>query len=392
VKGKKTWMVARWLDGKFIKKKIGYFPALRVKAAREVAHKPLEAFDRGENPHELEQVEKKKRQAIAAQTVAVVVEKWLDDDQKENRTFQEVSNFFMNRLIPYWKDRPITTICKKDCNEFIDKIAKESSDHHSRKAFAYLHRFLKWCTIKDILVNHPMVGMEKRGHESKRDRFLSRLEIKLFWEATEKMGYPFGPCLQLLLLTGCRREEIAGLRLDEIKENRIELPGKRVKRLPENAEKGRTVPLSSKAWKILEAVKNNQNVSKSELVFTTGRSRKANGINYRPISGWGRAKETLDSFMQAGLPSSLKEWRIHDLRRTVASHLQKLGSHPLTIETLLGHLSTGGSRSGIIGRYQCADFGPETVEAVEKWSAEVDKIIAGDIKEKVLSMFEMKAS
>lgn len=382
--GKKSWIVARRLNGKFVKMKIGTFPAVKVDEARREAEKYIAAFDRGEDPRHVRQTEKTTRQTIQAETIAVVGESWLRRDQSEKRTFKEIDNFFRNRLLPAWGNRPITSITKRDCIAFVDNVADETSTVRSRRIFSFLHRFLQWCLEQDILIHHPMNGMKKRGQENKRRRYLSNLEIKLFWEATEQMGYPFGPALRLLLLTGCRREEIASLKVDELKGDRIELSGERVKRLPNSKDEGRVIPLSSKAREILEMAKKS---TKSGFIFTT--------TGQSPISGWGKFKNRLDDFIKAGLTEkglTFHEWRLHDLRRTLASHLQKMKVRTEAIETLLGHLETAGSRSGIIGVYQAADFSEEAAEAVEIWAEHVSQLAAGRIEEKIINLPKTRAS
>jgi integrase len=349
---------------------------LKVDQARQEAEKYVTAFDRGEDPRQVRLAEQTTKKATQAETIAVVGEDWLRRDQAEKRTCNEIQNFLKNRLLPAWGNRPISSITKRDCISFVDKVADETSSVRSRRIFSFLHRFFQWCLEQDILVNHPMNGMKKRGQENKRRRYLSNTEIKLFWEATEMMVYPFGPALQLLLLTGCRREEISALKWDEIKAEGIDLSGERVKRLPNAKDEGRIVPLSEKARKILETIPR-----KSEYVFTTtGRS---------PISGWGKFKIRLDEHLKKGLFEKglpFQEWRLHDLRRTLASHLQKMKVRTEAIETILGPLETAGSRSGIIGVYQAADFTEEAVEAVELWASRIDAMLAGLVEEKVITM------
>jgi integrase len=380
--GKKSWIVARRLGSKFVKMKIGSFPAFKVEQARQEAEKYIAAFDRGEDPRQVRLAEQTTRQATQAETVSVVGEDWLRRDQAEKRTCKEIQNFLKNRLLPAWGERPISSITKRDCIAFVDKVAEETSSVRSRRIFSFLHRFFQWCLEQDILVHHPMNGMKKRGQENKRRRYLSNTEIKLFWEATEQMAYPFGPALQLLLLTGCRREEISALKWNEIKTDGIELSGDRVKRLPNAKDEGRIIPLSDKAREILKAIPR-----KSEYVFTTtGRS---------PISGWGKFKIRLDEHLKKGLfEKSLpfQEWRLHDLRRTLASNLQKMKVRTEAIETLLGHLETAGSRSGIIGVYQAADFSEEAIEAVEIWAEHVSQLNEGKFQEKILTLPKTRVS
>ena len=87
-----------------------------------------------------------------------------------------------------------------------------------------------------------------------------------------------------------------------------------------------------------------------------------NGV--RPVSNWSHSKNELDA------ASGVTNWRIHDLRRTVATGLQKLGVNLQTIESVLGH--TSGSRSGVVGVYQRHSFAAEKRAALEAWGEHVN--------------------
>lgn len=152
----------------------------------------------------------------------------------------------------------------------------------------------------------------------------------------------------MLILTGARREEISQLRWSEIDGDTIKLSGARTK----NGEP-HTIPLSAPALELLARLPRI-----SDLVFTYNGGK--------PIAAWGRAKATLDK------ACGVEGWRIHDLRRTVATGLQKLGVNLQTIKAVLGH--TSGSRGGIVGVYQRHSFDAEKRAALEAWGAQVANI------------------
>jgi hypothetical protein len=87
----------------------------------------------------------------------------------------------------------------------------------------------------------------------------------------------------------------------------------------------------------------------------------------KPVSSWGRAERSLDD--AAGVTG----WRIHYLRRTVATGMQKLGVSLQTVEAVLGH--TSGSRDGIVGVYQRHDYAAEKISALEAWGAHVMSVV-----------------
>lgn len=151
-----------------------------------------------------------------------------------------------------------------------------------------------------------------------------------------------------MILTGARREEIGALQWNEIADRQIRLSSARTKN-----GNPHTIPLSAPALTIIEGL---PRIVGSTLVFTTS--------GKTPISGWSRAKVALDEKIAIPTP-----WRIHDLRRTVATGLQKLGISLQVIEAILGHVS--GSRAGVVGTYQRHSFDDEKRAALEAWDAYV---------------------
>ena len=194
---------------------------------------------------------------------------------------------------------------------------------------------------------NPATDLPKPASETKRDRVLSDDELIAVWNAARKIGWPFGDAIRLLILTGARREEIGQLKWSEIKGDVIALEGARTK----NAAP-QTIPLSLAASTVLQQA---PRIADSKRIFTT------NGQT--AISGWSRAKTKLDEL------SGVSDWRIHDLRRTVATGLQKLGVNLQTIEAVLGH--TSGSRAGVVGVYQRHSFDAEKRAALDAWGAHV---------------------
>ena len=166
----------------------------------------------------------------------------------------------------------------------------------------------------------------------------------------------FGSLTQLLILTGARRGEIGGLRWPEMVDGEISLAGERTK----NGEPHK-VPLSLPALAIIESL---PRVAGTDLLFSTNGKTK--------VSGWSKAKRQLDDALIEA-KQELPSWTVHDLRRTVATGLQKLGVNLQVIEAVLGHVS--GSRSGVVGTYQRHSFDKEKAAALEAWGAHVSRLV-----------------
>ena len=166
----------------------------------------------------------------------------------------------------------------------------------------------------------------------------------------------------MLTLTGARRDEIAQLKWSEIDGDTIKLEGDRTKTgVPH------IIPLSAPAKSLLNSI---PRIVGSEFVFTIGGTK--------PIAGWSKYKIILDA------DSGVTGWRLHDLRRTVATGMQKLGVNLQTVEAVLGH--TSGSRSGVVGVYQRHSFDAEKRAALEAWGAHVTALVEGKRPGTVLPM------
>jgi integrase len=187
-------------------------------------------------------------------------------------------------------------------------------------------------------------------------------ELRLVWRAAAQIEWPFGSLVQLLILTGQRREEVAAMRWSEIQDSgRVWiLPGDRTK----NGQ-AHHVPLSGAAQALLSAL---PRLAGSDLILTT--------TGARPISGYSNAKERLDRVIEElaeaeahdreAAPLIVQPWRLHDLRRTVASGMARLAVTPHVIEAILNHRS--GIVSGVAAIYNRHDYLDERRDALEKWA------------------------
>jgi len=187
----------------------------------------------------------------------------------------------------------------------------------------------------------------------------------LVWRALEKVGWPFGPIGNLLLLTGARRDEVASMRWGELDltSGTWRLPKERTKN-----KRPHEVPLSDAAIEVIESLPRIE--GKDGLVSTT--------TGATAVSGFSRAKRAIDAAMLKTLPegvASPPHWTLHDLRRTVATNLQRLGVRLEVTEAVLNH--TSGSRAGIVGVYQRHEYAAEKRAALDAWAKRIEAIVEG---------------
>jgi integrase len=346
--GAKSWSYLFRLYGRQSRMTLGRWPAMTLSEARDAWRDAHKLVTRGENPI--------KARPAAADTFAAVAAEWIKRDQEGNRTAHKVERAIERTVMARWRDRQISSITRRDALEAIDTLADRGTPIAARRLHAHLHRMFQWALGRGIIAANPMAALPKPGKEVARDRVLSDDELVVVWRACDVMGWPFGPLFRLLALTGARQNEIASLRWSEIHGDLIRLEGARTKNgQPHN------IPLSPQALALVDGL---PHIGDSDWVFTT--------TGATPVSGWSKAKAALD---KAVILQPLPEWHIHDLRRTVATGLQKLGFSLQVIEAVLGHVS--GSRSGIVGVYQRHSFDPEKRQALDAWARHVEQIVSG---------------
>jgi integrase len=349
--GAKAWVYLYRLHTKLRRLSLGRFPGMSLDEARDAWRAARLAVDKGESPAHL--------RPTTADTFAAVAEEWLKRDQAENRSVGEVRRVIERDVKPAWGDRLIAAIARRDCIELIDAVADRGAKTMARRLHAHLHRLFRWAVGRGIIEANPMADLPKPGEAVERDRTLSDAELRCVWLAAEKTPWPFGPAVQLLVLTALRREEVGALRWDEIDGDEIHLPASRSK-----SGEPRVIPLSAAAAEIIKSLPRY-----GDRVFTT------NGTT--SVSGWSKAKKAIDAAAAEINGSPLAPWRLHDIRRTAATGLQRLGVGLQTIEAILGHVS--GSRAGVVGIYQRYRFLAEQKAALEAWSNEIKRITGGKL-------------
>jgi integrase len=206
-----------------------------------------------------------------------------------------------------------------------------------------------WAMREGLALVNPVANTNKR-QERPRDRVLVDAELRAVWQALGDGEY--ATIVKLLMLTGQRANEIAGLRWSEIDFDRgvISLPGSRTKN-----GKPHELPMASQVRALLQA---QPRIEGRELVFGKGDG---------PFSGFSRCKEVLDNAV------ALAPWVLHDLRRSVATGMADIGIQPHIIEAVLNHVS--GHKGGIAGIYNRAQYSTEKAQALARWDEHVCGVV-----------------
>ena len=269
-------------------------------------------------------------------------------------------------LADRWRDRPLGEISANDLQAIIDEAREKAvpglerrgdgpSAAMARVMHTTLSKLFRWLLEKRRVKANPMHGSVVPKAGKSRERVLTDAEVIAFWKASNTLDAPVAQCLKLLLLTGCRRDEIGKLRRGEISADgsTLTIPGNRTKN-----KKPFVIPLPPLARHILRSVKK----TSGDFVFDTGRGK--------PIAAWSRIKTELDAALKFTKP-----WVTHDLRRTFATGLNSIGVAPEVVEACLNHVS--GTKADVAGVYNQYAYLPEKTAALQRWADHVLALVEG---------------
>jgi integrase len=373
--GRKSWAVRYRTRGQTRKLTLGTWPAIDLSSARELARKSLRTAAEGGDPASEKQAARRPSplpRDEAESVIADFIEKHIRANTRSS-TAREMMRLLNVNVVPLWRGRRIGEIRRQDVVDLMDGMIARGAPVSANRTLAVVRRMFSWAIERGLTETSPCDRVRAPTAERARDRVLQNEEIKALWSACDHVGWPFGPFVQLLLLTGQRRAEIAGMRWSEIDTIRKlwTLPQERVKN-----GRGHEVPLSEAALAILNQLP--RIADSGDFVFSTKRNR--------PVSGFSRAKRRLDAAMTAQMlmtdksgrlassPEAPIRWRNHDLRRTMATGMAKLGVDLPVIEKVLNH--TSGSFGGVVGIYQRHSFADEKRAALDKWGELVRQLVA----------------
>lgn len=262
---------------------------------------------------------------------------------------------------PVLKSKPITKITRVDIVAVFDRMP-DTQVANRRNVFAVLRRLFRWAVSRGDIDRSPMEGMETPPAVKARDRWLADRELPLVWKHAMDTHPCFGPIVRLLIVTGQRREEVCSLRWEEMdrSERLWTLPGERAK----NGEPNR-IPLNDLALEVIDQLAKGSEWPRRGKVFQT-----STGGGY---TGYDKGKKKLDELIEISVGEALTPWRLHDLRRTLATGFQRLGVRFEVTEAVLNHV--GGSRAGVAGIYQRHDWKEEKRQALADWNIHLLSIL-----------------
>lgn len=298
-------------------------------------------------------VEAKEKAKVEALTLGALIDRWEAGHLADKRPgYAAEATRALRFAFKEHLAAPAAALTTKAAKAVLNDIADDGKKATARLTNAYGRACYGWAIGKDLLTENPFAGI-KLAAVASRKRTLSDAELHSIWQASTGPG-SFNNIVRMLMLTGQRRDEVAGMARSEMSDDLTvwTIPADRAKNKQDSI-----VPLAPQAKAIIDAA---PRYAKNPLVFPGERGG---------FSGWSKAKARLDR------NSGVKGWRLHDLRRTVATNLQKLGVRLEVTEAVLNHVS--GSRGGIVGVYQRHDWADEKRAALTAWGARVEAIVEG---------------
>jgi integrase len=350
-KGRKVFIVLYRTGGagsKLRKYTIGPYGRVTLHQARVAAQKVFAAKLEGRDPA----AEKRTmRRRIVADRVEDLLEAFIAQRLTQNRSGGEIARLLRREVGKTWAGRSIHEITKRDVVDLVAAIEQRGAPVAANKALKATKTFLRWCVGRAVLDQSPAEGVPLPSKEVARDRVLDDNELAHVILAARKIGGPYGGIVELLALTGQRREEVTRLQWEELDlaQQLWTLPKSRTK----NA-KVHVVHLSEQSMAVLKRAEQT-----GLYVFSL--------LGTKPFPGFSRAKRRLDQL------SGVTGWRLHDLRRTCVSGMARLGISPHVADKILNHQS--GTISGVAAVYQRHEFLAERQEALERWGAHVARIV-----------------
>jgi integrase len=367
--GAKSWALRYRYAGKPKKLTLGRWPVMGLADARAAASNAIEAVDYGNDPSAAKKATKAARletQLSERDKIKTLVEKFGARHLSTLKSGETVKRELNRHVVAIWGERDIQTITKRDVIDLLDGIADSGRVVTANRVRAYLNKFLNWAVERDIIGQSPAMGVKPAAKEKSRDRVLTDQEIKWFWQACSIEGQPWGHLGKMLLLTGQRLGEVVNMIDREITGDLWHLTADRTKN-----GRAHDVALSEAARAVLGGVERVK--GQAGYVFTT------NGAS--ALQGYHKGRNHIAKRMaeiashEAGEAVEIPHWTFHDLRRTAATCMARLGIPVRVTEAVLNHVS--GTGGGIVGVYQRHDYADEKRNALDAWARFVGDLVDG---------------
>jgi integrase len=382
--GAKSFMLKKRYPGSSYstRRRLGEVGVINVEEARRRAREWIGWLERGIDP-KVEAAEQKRRVADdQALTFAVVADTYIKQRLRGQRQGARSEREIRKELIPVWGARKITAITRGDVIRLIDAVrarAERAAEAAGRRATgAYAHIIYSHCralfnfaVLRYDLPVSPCDRLKPKdiiGAKKPRERVLDDRELRALWVAADSMGYPYGPLLKLIVMTGTRKSEASEARWAE-----FDLEGKAwtIPRERFKSDSEHVIPLTAEMLTLLATL---PRFRSDDHLFSTSFGKK-------PVNGFSKAAARLARLMTQQLSGEVQPFTIHDLRRTTRTKLAKLRIPEHIAEAVIGHAKRGLAR--VYNQHRYAD---EIREALELWNARLRSIVTPTPPDNVVAL------
>jgi integrase len=341
--GPGSYVIQYSLHGREAKIALGKVSRVRLMDAKTEAQQHFAKIAKGINPA----LERATVAAKAASTLDQMIPDFLAYLAQEGRaeSYLDENTRSLTRYFKALHSYNALDVTRLMVATELAKISKEHGPFAAARSRAHLSKFYSWAIGEGRAENNPVSGTNK-ATTKKRDRILTDKELGKIWDECPA-DEDYGRIIMLLMLTGCRRDEIGSLSRYEIKGDHLDLPGRRTKN-----KKRFLVPLSPQALAVLKTIEPRDD---SDFVFGRGEGG---------FSGWSQSKARLDARL------GFDDWVPHDLRRTFSTKMNDMGVAPHIVEACLNHVV-----GGVAGVYNHAKHLKEKREALDQWGRHISAIV-----------------
>jgi len=357
---RRTYIAQYRANGRTRRVKLGAAETLSPTQAREGARRMLARVALGHDP----QAEKQAKRAAAEHTFAHVAGAYLAAKQGELRpaSFRITKLYLTGDYFRPLHARGVAEITHPDIAARLSAITRNHSAHTASAARRAISALFRWTMEEGWTQTNPVIGTRRPQEAAARDRVLLDSELAGVWRACGDDD--FGKIVRLLILLGSRRQEIGGMRWSEFDLNAgtWTLPKERSKN-----HRAHTITLPPVALDIIRSV------PRGERDHLFG-ERAGSGF-----TGWSNAKTELDRRLDGVAP-----WKLHDLRRSVATKMADIGIEPHHIEAVLNHYS--GHRRGPHGIYNKSAYERQVKAALVRWSEHLLVLVEGRASDNVVAL------
>ncbi|MBK8972359.1 MAG: site-specific integrase [Hahellaceae bacterium] len=323
---------------------IGNFNLFTVDEARGIARELAREVVHGEDPAR----NKAATRNTTVENIYLMYDEWTCSNWKQEHQTR-VRGIFQSIVIPKIGHKPIRAVTRSDIRNLTDQKISDGKKAMANNIHRSLSAFFSWCVDREFLNINPLYGANLPFKNRSRNRYLDRDELVIIWRESEKLDPKWRAAIRLLMLTGQRRQEILGAELCEIDLDRQRWI------IPEERSKNRHsqyIHLSPQSIAVLKEI---PKFGGQRFLFQS----ELQTYNPRSIAKTNSAIKKLKTLV------AIDNWHVHDLRRSVATHMGQLKIHPHVIAVVLNHWS--GYRSGVTAIYNRYSYEAEAREAWNLW-------------------------